>query len=92
MLPAAPSISPMVVVGVWRTFDRNREKMGKIISLLISLKKLTRPRKNTLGLRPKICFGFITRQICFEKDGTSIIFNSTKINSEAESRFIVYSN
>jgi hypothetical protein len=45
-----------------------------------------------LGLRPKICFGFITRQICFEKDGTSIIFNSTKINSEAESRFIVYSN
>ena len=44
---------------VWRTLDKKRGTMARIISLLTSVRKLTIPKKNTLGLRPKILPLFI---------------------------------
>jgi len=46
------------VVVTPNTLNRNKGRRVKIISLLTSVRKLTNPRKNTLGLSPKICFAF----------------------------------
>src|SRR5659263_698466 len=52
VLSAMPSINPTIVIGAPRTVVRNIGIIGYNISLLISVKKLTRPSMNTFFFMP----------------------------------------
>jgi len=48
-----PPTKPITVVAAPSTLDRKRGMRVNIISLLMSVSRLTNPRKKTLGLSPK---------------------------------------
>ncbi|MBA7635888.1 hypothetical protein ES703_43492 [subsurface metagenome] len=59
-LSDSPPIRPMIVVAAPSTLDKKRGIRVKIISLETSVRKLTIPKKNTLGLSPQILLPLVS--------------------------------